>query len=343
MKKAFGCVIAVAAVLSFAAVGAEQETEPFWAWGFTTPPDPGMELPTVASVQTFFNPTTPPRDNPTHQVAGSKFTFTRTQMGARFAPADWFPEEHPPQPEIVAHGRETADPKIVACALCHMPDGRGRSENANLTALPYDYIVRQLHDFKAGLRRSSDPRKTNTALMEGFAQSMTEDEIKQAATYFSSIPAPKRVRVVESTTAPKTRSAGGVFLTLDGAEAGKEPLGNRIVETPEVAEDFELWRNPHSGFIAYVPVGSVKKGKRLVETGGGKFTPCVACHGVDLRGLGPVPPLANRSPSYVVRQLYDMKHGNRVGAWSPLMAPVVDKMNNDDMLAISAYLASLEP
>ena len=90
MKKAFGCVIAVAAVLSFAAVGAEQETEPFWAWGFTTPPDPGMELPTVASVQTFFNPTTPPRDNPTHQVAGSKFTFTRTQMGARFAPADWW-------------------------------------------------------------------------------------------------------------------------------------------------------------------------------------------------------------------------------------------------------------
>jgi cytochrome c553 len=302
-----------------------------------------MPAPTVASVQTP-NPTTPPKDNPSHQVQGSKFTFTRAEMSNRFGPADWFPDEHPKMPEVVAHGRESANPPIYACGLCHMPDGRGRPENANLTGLSYDYIVRQLEDFKAGLRRTSDHRKTNTSLMEGFAQQMTDDEIKQAASYFSSIPAPKWVKVVESTTAPKTRASGGVFLTIEGEGSGKEPLGtNRIVETPLVAEDFELWRNPHSGFVAYVPPGSVAKGKALATTGAGKVTACTVCHGADLRGLGPVPRLANRSPSYIVRQLYDMKHGNRAGAWSPLMAPVVDKLTNDDMLAVAAYAASLDP
>jgi cytochrome c553 len=95
--------------------------------------------------------------------------------------------------------------------------------------------------------------------------------------------------------------------------------------------------------VAYVPPGSIKKGETLVTTGAGKVTPCTACHGVDLRGLGPVPPLAGRSPSYLARQLYDMQHGNRVGAWSPLMAPILDKMNPDDLLTAAAYLASLEP
>ena len=38
---------------------------------------------------------------------------------------------------------------------------------------------------------------------------------------------------------------------------------------------------------------------------------------------GPVPTIAGRSPSYIVRQLYDMQRGNRNGAWTSLMAPVV--------------------
>jgi cytochrome c553 len=92
-----------------------------------------------------------------------------------------------------------------------------------------------------------------------------------------------------------------------------------------------------------VPPGSVKKGEVLVTTGGGKVTACTACHGVDLKGLGPVPRLAGRSPSYLGRQLYDMQHGNRTGTWTPLMAPVVSKLSEDDILNASAYLASLEP
>ena len=114
------------------------------------------------------------------------------------------------------------------------------------------------------------------------------------------------------------------------AEGGTEPIGNRIVESPESAERFEL-RDPRSGFIAYVPPGSLQRGAALVASGGGKTTPCGICHGTDLNGLGPVPAIAGRSPSYLVRQLYDFQQGSRKGEWSPLMKPVVANLTQDDM------------
>jgi cytochrome c553 len=339
MKKLFvtAAVLSLGAAAGFATAAQAADTQPLWAWGFETPPPAVMPPPAPAATPT------PPDNVKLLSVPGSKFNFTRAQVANRHAPADWFPEDHPAMPDIVAHGRDTARPEIFACGLCHYPNGKGRPENANVTGLSYEYIVQQLTDFKNGLRKTSDPRKANTALMAGFAKQMTDDEIKAAAKYFSAIPATPWIKVVESETAPKTKSQGGMYLTLEGAEAGTEPLGQRIIETPVSAEHTEYLRNPHSSFIAYVPPGSVKKGEQLVTTGGGKVTACTACHGPDLRGLGPVPRLAGRSPSYIARQLYDMQHGNRVGAWSPLMAPVVSKLDATDMLNVSAYLASLEP
>jgi cytochrome c553 len=279
-----------------------------------------------------------------YAMKGSPFTFTRAQIANRYGPADWFPEDHPAMPDVVAHGREAAQPTVYACSLCHYPNGMGRSENANVTGLSYEYIVQQLMDFRAGLRKTSDPRKTNTGVMASFTKSMTDDEIKAAATYFSKIqPRQGWIKVVESETTPKVRGQNGLFLILAGADAGTEPLGQRIIEAPLNADATETLRDPRSGFVAYVPPGSVKKGELLATTGGGKVTACTACHGTDLRGLGPVPRLAGRSPSYIARQLYDMQHGNRAGAWSPLMAPVVSKLDSDDMLNVSAYLASLDP
>ena len=60
-------------------------------------------------------------------------------------------------------------------------------------------------------------------------------------------------------------------------------------------------------------------------------------------GLGPVPSVAGRSPSYMFRQLYDFGRGHRTGEWSPLMVQVPKNLDEDDMLAIVAYLASVEP
>jgi cytochrome c553 len=56
-----------------------------------------------------------------------------------------------------------------------------------------------------------------------------------------------------------------------------------------------------------------------------------------------VPALAGRSPSYIVRQLYDMQHGVRNGSWSALMQAVVNGLSIEDMVALAAYTASLAP
>lgn len=132
------------------------------------------------------------------------------------------------------------------------------------------------------------------------------------------------------------------MIPLTGDQAGTEPIGNRIIEVPVDATHTETLRDPHSGFIAYVPVGSVAKGKELVSTGGnGKTMACAMCHGDDLNGLGSVPGIAARSPSYIARQLYDFKAGARHGDMADLMHKVVAKLSGDDILNIVSYTASL--
>jgi cytochrome c553 len=198
--------------------------------------------------------------------------------------------------------------------------------------------MQTMQDFKNDARKSSDARKANTNRMIAFAKAMTDDEIKAAAEYFASIKWTPWVKVVETDEVPKTRIAGGLFLAVEGSEAGREPIGQRIIEVPENTEETEALRNPRSGFIAYVPRGSVKKGEALAMTG-----KCALCHGVNLEGLGPVPGIAGRSPSYMVRQLYDMQHGVRKGTWSELMKGVVATMSADDMINVAAYVASRAP
>jgi cytochrome c553 len=340
MKTLLLAATALAIALAGAATVAQAaEGPPPWAYGYLTPPPPGAKPDAPAAPA--------PQDDVTLlSVPGSKLQFTRRQLANRFGPADWFPEDHPPMPDIVAHGKEKAQPQVFACSLCHLTNGRGRPENANITGLSYEYFVQQLIDFRSGARKTSDPRKGNTSRMADFTKSLTDDDIKQAALFFTAIPAVPWVKVIESDTAPKVKSVAGLFIPLEGAEAGTEPIGNRIVEVPVNSHDAEYLRNSRSGFIAYVPPGSVKKGEALVANGttasGGKVTACTACHGPSLGGLGPVPRLAGRSPSYIARQLYDMQLGNRKGAWTPLMAPVVVGLDQQDLLNASAYLASVQ-
>ncbi len=275
-----------------------------------------------------------PDPSPNH-IPDSAQAFTLAELRDFFHVADWFPNDHPPMPEVFVHGRP---PDVRGCGMCHMPNGKGRPENAPLAGLPYAYVVQQLSDFKNDLRTSADARKTNTVQMIQAAKAMTDDEMKAAADYIASLKWTPWIRVVEADTIPKMRVAGNVFFAI--ADGGTEPLGNRIVETPEDATRFEL-RDPHSGFIAYAPRGSLAKGAALASSGGGKTLPCNVCHGQDLNGLGPVPAIAGRSPSYIMRQLWDIQQGSRKGTWSPLMKQVVANLSQDDMLNLSAYVASV--
>ena len=286
-------------------------------------------------------PPAPVDDGTRYSLPGSDGQFTLDQIRNRMGPADWYPGDHPRMPPVVAIGREAAG--IWACSLCHYPNGKGRPENASVVGLQTEYFVQQMYDFKNGLRESAEPRKPNTPLMTGFAVAMTDDEIRAAAEYFGAMRWTPWIEVVETDTVPKTRILGGMHLRLEGAEAGTEPLGARIVESPLNAEHTELLRDPRSGFVAYVPRGSVARGEALAHGGKDGVAACTICHGADLDGLSVVPGLRGRSPSYVARQLADMKVGTRRGTWTPLMASVVTGLTADDILNLAAYLASLEP
>jgi len=341
MRKVVVLTFTLAFVVAAGVVAAQQQSAPPspWAYGFATPPPAGGNAPAPAAPPPA--QPAPAPDNTQHKLPGSNASFALAQIRDQYGPADWFPNDHPTMPDIVAHGKR--DQMVAACSLCHYPNGKGRPENAGVSGLPVSYFIQTMMDFKNDMRKSADARKGNTNRMIAFAKAMSDDEIKAAANYFGAMKWTPWIRVVETNTVPKTRIAGGMFLTLEGAEAGKEPIGQRIIETPEKTEDTEMLRNPHSGFIAYVPPGSIKKGEALVTGGGGKTTQCAVCHGANLEGLGPVPGLAGRSPSYIVRQLHDMQLGTRKGTWTDLMKPVVEKLTAEDMLNIAAYTASRVP
>jgi cytochrome c553 len=323
---------------------AAQSREMPAAWPYAQPPllpgvippqAPAPRIPPAAPA-TPADPNAPP--SPVRQAKGSKLQFTQPQVGNSYGPADWFPDDHPPMPDLVAHGK----PGVArACGLCHLPDGRGRPENAPLQSLPVDYITQQIHDFQAGLRHSADPRKANTLEMESIAKALTDDDVKTAATYFNAIKVPKYIRVVESDMVPTTRVQGEIYFATDDGK--KEPIGTRVMEIAEDATETQL-RNPKSGFVAYAPVGSIARGKVLATTGGnGRTTPCVVCHGPDLKGLASMPNLAGRSPSYLARQIYDIKLGTRNGAMAPLMKAVVANLTDSDIVDLVAFVSSLDP
>ena len=322
-------VLAAVAALTLGATAVLRAAADIPAWAYAIPPAPPAGAPAAAPA---------PADNSLKSIPGTTKQFTRAQIGGREGgPADWFPEDHGTMPPVVAMGRM---PVTTACSLCHYPNGKGRQENASVSGLPVSYFLQQLNDFRSDVRKSAEPRKANAVRMAQIAKSMTPEEMKQAAEYFGAIKWTPWIRVVETNTVPKVKSNGGIWVPLEGAEAGKEPIAGRVIETPENPERTEVMRDPRSGFIAYVPVGSVKKGEALVKTGGnGKTVECGACHGADLLGLGPVPGIAGRSPSYLARQLYDMQTGARMGEWTQLMKPVVAKLTSEDLVNIVAYVS----
>jgi cytochrome c553 len=318
-------LLAVAATSQGGAAPAQpaHDVPPYWAFAV----DPPAAIANAAAQ---------PLDNTPRRVPNSPMLFDLERTKDLFNTPDWHPDDHPTMPDVVAFGRK---PEVFACAYCHLPNGQGRPENAGLAGLPADYIVEQIAEFKSGRRKSSEPRHKPTALMIASETKAGDEAIETAARYFSGLHRTPWIRVVETSRVARTHVAGWMLVSTGGA--GTEPIGRRIIETPENLERTEL-RDDSSGFIAYVPEGSLKKGELLVRTGApGRSVPCAACHGAALKGIGNVPAIAGRSPSYLVRQLYDIQHGARRGAAVALMKAPVARLSISEMISIAAYAASL--
>ena len=334
------------------AVPIQFDKEPLWAYGFEAPPKPGDKAQPQAPPSRNLRPNQDPAEQTRmRRLEGSAATYSLVDIRDGQNVIDWFPGDHPRMPNVIAHGPARLGKNTRGCGSCHLPNGKGRPENAPPGGLPTAYFIRQIQDFRSGLRRSADPRKPNTNTMIDLAKAMTDDEMHAAAEYFGAMKWTPWIRVVETSLVPKTRIAGNLYLAADHKRT--EPIAGRIIEVPEDLEQAETYRNPHSGFIAYVPGGSLKKGKDLVTTGGmrivankivqGKTTPCGTCHGLDLMGVADVPPIAGRSPSYIARQIWDMQQGTRNGASAQLMKLVVANLTPEDLVAIAAYVSSRMP
>jgi cytochrome c553 len=284
-------------------------------------------------------PVAPPPSKPDNvilkSVPGSTRQYTQAQIDDPYNPPDWFPDEHPPMPEIAARGGQK--PAGRACAQCHLPTGDGHPESSSLAGLPADYIIRQMAAFRDG-----DRKGVRAIVMIAMAKVLSEAEVKAAADYYAGLkPGAGYNKVVETGTVAKSYvGAGGMrFAAPDGAT---EPIGRRIIVLPHDETRARL-RDPKSGFIDYVPVGSIARGAALAAGGDGKTTACASCHGPDQKGFGEAPGITARPATYIFRQLNDMKKGNRNGPQVELMKAVVEKLNDDDMIALAAYLGSLAP
>ena len=284
-------------------------------------------------------PPTATDDKAPKKLPGSAKSYTQAQIDDQFNPPDWYPNEHGALPKVVQTGIQAQ-----ACGSCHLMSGSGHPESADLAGLPVNYLLRQMADFKSGVRK--DPKiheaSARAARMNNIAAGVPDEDMRKAVEFFAAMKPQVWYKVVEATTVPKTWVNGGrMRLPLPGGAT--EPLGNRIITLPQDPERVES-RDPHSGFIAYVPQGSVKKGEALVNNGGnGKTVQCAVCHGEGLKGLGDVPRLAGVHPIYIVRQLYNFQTGANTSTAGAQMKKVAEKLTEEDMINIAAYTASLAP
>jgi len=259
-------------------------------------------------------------------VPGSTKKYEAAKIAGNANPPDWFPDEHPAAPRPVTGGTGVR----FACGSCHLMSGQGHPEAADIAGMPADYLIRQMASYKSGTRKDEER-------MGPIAKVAPDEDVRQAAEYFASLKPNAWVKVIEAANPPKTFIAtAGRHRQLDPG-GGTEPIGHRILEIPADPFRTEI-RDPHSGFIAYVPPGSIAKGQALAENG-----KCTLCHGAALKGKGDVPRLAGLQPLYVARQLFDFRYGSRAGESAAAMKPVAANLSDDDIIAISSYLGALPP
>jgi cytochrome c553 len=311
------------------------------ACGAAPAPNRNVDLPRTQASLSWLFPLNPPSGDErvidaaaAVHLPNSSSEFTEAQLTDFFFAPDWHPESHAPMPDIVRIGRA---PGTYACGYCHLPRGEGRPENSALAGLPAAYIVQQVADIKSGARRSaahSIPFRP-IDFMRDVAVNADADDVAAAAEYFAAQTLPPRVIVLERQRIPKLRAKAWLYVA--DRRGGEEALGERLLEmAPDITRHER--RDPDMRYIAFVPPGSVSRGRRIAQSGKhGVAEACVSCHGKRLQGVGVVPALAGRLPTYLLRQLVAFKTGDRAGPAGATMQAVAADLRLADMIAVAAY------
>ena len=262
--------------------------EPLWAYGFDTPAKPGDKAVPQAPPSRNLRPNEDPAEQtmPRH-LEGSSATYSLVDVRDGGNVIDWFPGDHPPMPGIIARGPARDGQPDAWLRLVPPAEREGAPGKRPAGRPPRLYVIRQIDDFRNGLRYTADPRKPNTNTMIELAKAMTDEEVKDGGGVLRS----DQVDAVD----PRGRDEPGAE---DAHRRQSLPRDRRGQDRADRRTDYRsaggrgagrVVRNPHSGFVAYVPVGSIEKGKDLVTTGGmkivdnkivqGKTTACGTCHG----------------------------------------------------------------
>lgn len=262
-------------------------------------------------------------------MPGSTVSYTRAQLGN--GPPDWFPRDHPVAPRIVAEGREPA----TRCAECHWMTGVGVPATASLGGLSKAYVIEQVAAFRAGERGANALATVQSMTKE--ARNLDDSDLRLAADYFSHLKFVSRVRVIETATVPRTH--WHFYVRVPDQNGEREPIGERIIETPVDPRLYDV-EDARAGYVAYVPPGSVERGAVIAAQGAGAAQPCESCHGAKLQGVGIIPPLAGRSPTYIARELILFREGRRTNPEAAPMRAEVSRLTLQDMIDVAAYAAS---
>ena len=295
--------------------------DPFRAaesWAFPKAHSPDPSVPKQAQAPK------PDMNEPLH-VPGSTRTYTLAQMDTGFEVADWFPQDHPPMPRIVASGRKPA----WACAACHKPGGEGFPSTASLAGLSKAYLREQLQAFRDG-QRDND-------VMPKEARNLDAADGQAAVQYFSGLKFKSHERVVETASVPRTHWDD--YVLAPDHDAAHESLGERIIEVQSKDDN----GSERAIYIAYVPTGSIARGAVIAANGTGAAASCKSCHGTKLQGVGDIPYLAGRSPTYIARELILFRLGRRTNPGAAPMRAEVSQLTLKDMIDVAAYAASRQP
>jgi cytochrome c553 len=260
-------------------------------------------------------------------LSGSAITYQHADFQNMARAIDWFPDSHPAAPDVVIRRTGAG---AAACGYCHLPDGRGRPENARLQGLPASYIIEQVKAFATGTRRAARPDYAPARYMAEAAHALSPADLAAAATYFSQFEPLSHTRVVETATIP----AATAWHFVNHFDATRtEPLGQRIVEGPDDPERFEL-RDPETSYTAYVPIGALKRGEAIANHGTATAPACVGCHGQFLVGI------AGASPTFLARQLMGFRAKTRNDPSAAPMQAVAANLTDAQIIDVAAFVGS---
>ncbi len=94
--------------------------------------------------------------------------------------------------------------------------------------------------------------------------------------------------------------------------------------------------------IAEATEEQLAHGRKLAEEGDWDryIVPCQSCHGPGSQGVGEsFPGIAGQHAGYIVNQLHNWQNGSRDNDPQHLMAAIAERLNEDDIQAVAAWLS----